>query len=291
MPTAGVSSRTAASSERSSVHSRSPSATRPRSPAQARGFILGAAVAAELGVGFVAIRKEKGLFPGPKVTRRTEADYRGRTCVLRLQREGRGDEDRITPCRRLRGAREPGSRRQGPDRGVRRDVPRPGRCRRSAPRPGPGQDRSDPRTRGSGGPQPERLTATRNLRGPLRQLMGMGDDKLVSAALAGDPAAFATLVDQNRARVQSIVELMVGEDAEDIVQEALLRAYLGLSQLRDPARFTPGFAGSRERREDEAPAARWRERVVVGPASRRGRGASTTRARPGRPEIGRDLRS
>jgi uncharacterized protein len=73
--------------------------------------------------------------------------------------------------------------------------------------------------------------------------MGMGDDKLVSAALAGDPAAFATLVDQNRARVRSVVELMVGEEAEDVVQEALLRAYLSLSQLRDPARFGSWLCG------------------------------------------------
>jgi adenine phosphoribosyltransferase len=62
---------------------------------EARGFILGAAVAAELGVGFVAIRKEEGLFPGPKVIRRAEADYRGRECVLRLQREALRDEDRV----------------------------------------------------------------------------------------------------------------------------------------------------------------------------------------------------
>jgi uncharacterized protein len=73
--------------------------------------------------------------------------------------------------------------------------------------------------------------------------MGVRDDKLVSAALAGDPVAFATLVDRNRARVQSVVERMAGEEAEDLVQEALLRAYLGLSQLRDPARFGAWLCG------------------------------------------------
>jgi hypothetical protein len=36
---------------------------------------------------------------------------------------------------------------------------------------------------------------------------------------------------------------MVGEEAEDLVQEALLRAYLGLSQLRDPARFGAWLCG------------------------------------------------
>jgi adenine phosphoribosyltransferase len=62
---------------------------------EARGFIVGAAVAAELDVGFIAIRKEEGLFPGPKLMRRARPDYRGRENVLRLQREALSDEDRV----------------------------------------------------------------------------------------------------------------------------------------------------------------------------------------------------
>jgi uncharacterized protein len=73
--------------------------------------------------------------------------------------------------------------------------------------------------------------------------MGVRDDELVTAALAGDPAAFAALVERNRARVEAVIERMVGEEAEDLVQEALLRAYLGLSQLRDPARFGAWLCG------------------------------------------------
>jgi uncharacterized protein len=73
--------------------------------------------------------------------------------------------------------------------------------------------------------------------------MGVRDDELVTAALAGDPAAFAALVEGNRARVETVVERMVGDEAEDLVQEALLRAYLGLSQLRDPARFGAWLCG------------------------------------------------
>ena len=73
--------------------------------------------------------------------------------------------------------------------------------------------------------------------------MGMRDDDLVTAALGGDPAAFAALVERNRNRVDAVVERMVGEEAEDLVQEALLRAYLGLSQLRDPARFGAWLCG------------------------------------------------
>ncbi|MDQ3894631.1 MAG: DUF151 domain-containing protein [Actinomycetota bacterium] len=71
----------------------------------------------------------------------------------------------------------------------------------------------------------------------------MRDDELVAAALAGEPAAFAALAERNRARVEAVVERMVGDDAEDVVQEALLRAYLGLSQLRDPARFGAWLCG------------------------------------------------
>jgi RNA polymerase sigma factor (sigma-70 family) len=73
--------------------------------------------------------------------------------------------------------------------------------------------------------------------------MDMRDDALVTAALAGDPAAFAALVERNRARVEVVVERMVGAEAEDLVQEALLRAYLGLSQLRDPERFGAWLCG------------------------------------------------
>src|SRR2546427_4076737 len=73
--------------------------------------------------------------------------------------------------------------------------------------------------------------------------MGMRDEELVPAALAGDPAAFAALVERNRARVHAVVERMAGDEAEDLVQEALLRAYLGLSQLSDPARFGAWLCG------------------------------------------------
>jgi RNA polymerase sigma factor (sigma-70 family) len=46
-------------------------------------------------------------------------------------------------------------------------------------------------------------------------------------------------VDGSRERVTAVVARMVGrEEAEDVVQEALLHAYLGLSRLREPARFT-----------------------------------------------------
>lgn len=54
---------------------------------EARGFLLGGAVAVGLGAGFVAIRKEHtGLLPGPKVVTRADEDYRGLRHELRMQR-------------------------------------------------------------------------------------------------------------------------------------------------------------------------------------------------------------
>ena len=53
---------------------------------EARGFLVGGAVATELRAGFVAIRKQAGLFPGEKLIRATSADYRGNRSQLRLQR-------------------------------------------------------------------------------------------------------------------------------------------------------------------------------------------------------------
>lgn len=53
---------------------------------ESRGFLLGGACSTALGVGFVAIRKDGGLLPGPKVWTRAEEDYRGQRHRLRMQR-------------------------------------------------------------------------------------------------------------------------------------------------------------------------------------------------------------
>lgn len=62
---------------------------------ESRGFLLGAAAAVELGVGFVPVRKQAGLFPGEKIVRRTAADYRGVRHELRLQRASLTADDRV----------------------------------------------------------------------------------------------------------------------------------------------------------------------------------------------------
>jgi adenine phosphoribosyltransferase len=62
---------------------------------EARGFVLGTAVARELGTGFVAVRKESGLLPGELIETLTEPDYRGNRTTLRLQRGSLGSADRV----------------------------------------------------------------------------------------------------------------------------------------------------------------------------------------------------
>lgn len=62
---------------------------------ESRGFLLGGAAAIQLGVGFAAIRKDDGLFPGDKIVRRAAPDYRGLSHQLRLQRSSLGPTDRV----------------------------------------------------------------------------------------------------------------------------------------------------------------------------------------------------
>ncbi|MFJ4654166.1 phosphoribosyltransferase family protein [Nocardia sp. NPDC088792] len=62
---------------------------------ESRGFLLGGASALELGVGFVAVRKAAGLFPGDKLVRETEPDYRGIRHELRIQSASLGPADRV----------------------------------------------------------------------------------------------------------------------------------------------------------------------------------------------------
>src|SRR5919198_1088115 len=88
-------------------------------------------------------------------------------------------------------------------------------------------------------------SARRNLAAAPRNRLGMGSEhELVSAALRGDARAFARLVAAHHGRVVGVVARMLPRDeVEEVVQESLLRAYLGLSQLRDPDRFGSWLCG------------------------------------------------
>ena len=74
--------------------------------------------------------------------------------------------------------------------------------------------------------------------------MGIGDGELVEAALAGDRRAFGELLGRHAPRARAVVRAMLGvDDAEDIVQEAALCAYLDLGRLREPERFGGWLCG------------------------------------------------
>lgn len=64
--------------------------------------------------------------------------------------------------------------------------------------------------------------------------------RLVQAAKAGDPDAFAQLVRETEADVYTLAFRLTGneEDARDVVQEAYLRAFKSLKRFRGDARFS-----------------------------------------------------
>jgi adenine phosphoribosyltransferase len=62
---------------------------------EARGFVLGGAMAAHTGAGFVAVRKQDGWLPGDVAERETEPDWQGNRHALRLQRGALSPEDRV----------------------------------------------------------------------------------------------------------------------------------------------------------------------------------------------------
>jgi len=76
-------------------------------------------------------------------------------------------------------------------------------------------------------------------------MFDLGDDLLVGAALRGDREAFGALVDRHGPRAQALARRTLGDaaEAEDVVQEAVLRAYLALDDLRDPSRFGAWLCG------------------------------------------------
>jgi len=62
---------------------------------ESRGFVLAPAVAVRLGVGFVPVRKDGALFPGPLVEQQTQQDYRGNRRTLATRRDLLSDGQRV----------------------------------------------------------------------------------------------------------------------------------------------------------------------------------------------------
>lgn len=73
----------------------------------------------------------------------------------------------------------------------------------------------------------------------------MTDGDLVRQTLAGRTQAFAELAHRNAGRVVAVCHARVGaaDLADDLAQEALLRAFRALSSLDDPDKFGPWLHG------------------------------------------------
>jgi adenine phosphoribosyltransferase len=62
---------------------------------EARGFVLGALVARELGTGLVLVRKQGSHHPGASIQVRAAPDWRGRELLLRLHPDALRPTDRV----------------------------------------------------------------------------------------------------------------------------------------------------------------------------------------------------
>jgi uncharacterized protein len=71
------------------------------------------------------------------------------------------------------------------------------------------------------------------------------DASLVAQVLGGDPSAFGPLIDRHRPAAMRLARRLLSHpaDAEDVVQEALLQAFLGLHALRLTERFGAWLLG------------------------------------------------
>jgi len=77
-----------------------------------------------------------------------------------------------------------------------------------------------------------------------KRISGKEDTDLVSDALGGDAGAFGQLVERHFGRIFAVAYSRLGnrDEAEELTQEALLRAYLHLDKLKTPGRF-PQWVG------------------------------------------------
>ena len=69
--------------------------------------------------------------------------------------------------------------------------------------------------------------------------MALGDEELVKQSLNGGDSAFGILVDKYKTAVHALAQKKLGNyhDAEEVAQEAFLKAYQNLPSLREPNRF------------------------------------------------------
>ncbi|GMK40884.1 hypothetical protein PCCS19_39400 [Paenibacillus sp. CCS19] len=73
--------------------------------------------------------------------------------------------------------------------------------------------------------------------------LSLSDEELTKQAKSGDSAAFGELIRRHRIKACRLARSIAQDEflAEDIVQEALVRAFLHVASLSDPQRFLPWF--------------------------------------------------
>ena len=73
----------------------------------------------------------------------------------------------------------------------------------------------------------------------VAQSAEVSDEELVRQSLQGDHGAFGTLVERHHRRIVGLIAHMIGDfhQAEDVAQEAFVRAFRSLDRLNDPRRF------------------------------------------------------
>ncbi len=69
------------------------------------------------------------------------------------------------------------------------------------------------------------------------------DAELVERVRSGDREAYGSLVSRYQGHVYGLAYSLVDDwaEAQDIAQDAFVRAYLNLDQLQDPRASRPGF--------------------------------------------------
>jgi RNA polymerase sigma-70 factor (ECF subfamily) len=98
--------------------------------------------------------------------------------------------------------------------------------------------------------------ATTRLSPPTERLAPLADEDVIRRVLAGDPASFELIMRRYNQRLFRIARSILGDDgeAEDVLQEAYLRAFSHLAQFAGRAKFST-----------------WLTRIVVHEASARRR--------------------
>ncbi len=96
--------------------------------------------------------------------------------------------------------------------------------------------------------------------------MTVSDNTLVNGVLSGDREAFAELYNRHARLIRAVCYDATRElaCAADLTQDVFLRAFRGLSELRDPARFAPWLLGIARQVCREWRRAQGRQRRAIG---------------------------